>query len=148
MISLFDKRLKDLEAEVEALKTASLIGTTALTTTSKTIQVHVDFEHFLYPSGYEDTQSKKIAIIEITPEDGGNFLDSIGLVSGQNQMKNRRCILRPSLEGGKRAYMFAIAQGSNADLEYMRNGGQISFDLTFRVTCTSDFSLNVTYRDW
>lgn len=143
----FVERMKALESEINALKTASLIGTTSLTTTSKTIQMHVDLEYKLYPSGLEDVQSKKRGIITIIPEENDNFISSIELISGQSQVKNRRCFLQPYLGAGEKAFSFEVVNGSLADIATMRNGGQISFDLTFRVTCSSDFSLNLTYED-
>lgn len=143
----FVERMKALESEINALKTASLIGTTSLTTTSKTIQMHVDLGYTLYPSGLEDVQSKKCGVITIIPEENDNFISSIELISGQSQVKNRRCFLQPHLGTGEKAFSFEVVNGSIADIATMRNGGQISFDLTFRVTCSSDFSLNLTYED-
>lgn len=148
MINLFDKRLKDLEAEVEALKTASFFGTTALSTTTKTAQVAMELEYYTTGIGgvNEFTQSTQIAFIEIVTSSTSGFLSSIELVSGQSQVKNRRCFLAPTMSNGHKVYRFEVVEGSQSDYSILRNGGTVRFNLTFRVACSSDFSLNVTYR--
>lgn len=144
----FVKRMKDLEAEVNALKAAAYFGTASLSAISKTAQVAVELEYYTTGIGgaNEYAHSTQICTMEIDAEENEGFLCSIKLISGQNEMKGRRCWLSSNMRNGKRAYDFQVALGSQSDIDTLKNGGTIRFNLTFRVTCTSNFTLNVTYR--
>lgn len=143
----FVNRLKALDSEINALKTAAYFGTASLSTISKTAQVAVELEHYTLNNGADDyAQSKQICTMEIDADGGADYLSSIELVSGQNEMKGRRCWIISNMRSGKKAYEFQVALGSQSDINTLKNGGTIKFNLTFRVTCTSNFTLNVTYR--
>lgn len=145
----FDKRILELESEIEALKTAAYFGTAVVSATTKTVQTQI--EMYYYTTGIgganEYCSSKYNPIIEVIPEGNANCICSIGVSSGQSNIKGRACRLVRFAKNGHPAYFFQVIEGSPQDFNTCKNGGTVKFNITFQITCTSNFTTNLTYLE-
>ena len=148
-MNTFDERIKSLETEVHALKTEGLGSSSALGVAEHTATITQEIIGYTVNFPNDNCASRDAAIIEIIPADGKNMLTSISMRSNQNNLVGREQSIKPTILNGHNAYEFRFISGSATDLATIQGGTAIPpFNLDFLITGTSEFSTNITYRQY
>lgn len=143
----FDAYLKDLERELNELKTDGLKSSSSLATTEHEATITQQIVGYAVNTQYDHTASQSAAIIEIVPSDNKTMITSAYLSYGEAELTNRYAYLLPTIKNGHNAYEFRFIEGSTADLTTVNNGGTIpAITLKIVISGTSEFTTNITYR--
>lgn len=143
----FDQMILDLEHELLNLKTTGLKSSSSLAVAEKSISITQQIVGYTVNYLNDHCASQSAAIIEIIPSDGKVMLTSVALKGDGSQLANRYAIVLPTSINGHNAYEFRFVEGSSADLTTIQNNGTVApINLEFVISGTSDFTLNLTYR--
>lgn len=141
MTQQFDKLIKDLRAEVEALKTVKRKSSLTLETVTKTaIGTAV-----LHKNGSGTITCKKAAVISIVTDDPNPFV--FGYAQRSGSVRERKMDLMGWTDSNGQPAILAIPSGSSIDSD-MANNSDKSIIVFVHITATTDFtttSSQITY---
>ena len=141
MTQQFDKLIKDLRAEVEALKTIRRKSSLTFETVTKTATGTA----VLHKNGSGTITCKKAAVISIVTSDPNPFVFGYSQPSGST--RGRKVDLMGWTDSNGRPAILAIPSGSSNDSS-MANNSNKNVTITVYITATTDFtttSSQVTY---
>lgn len=143
----FANRLKEIEREINELKTQGLRSSSSLALTSRTITITQQIVGYTVNYPNDNCAGQSAALIKLTPDDGKSMLTMACVASNSNELIGRRVVLRKIVIDGGIGYEFRIVDGSRSDLATIQGGGSIpalTFDI--EIYATSEFSATLTYR--
>lgn len=143
----FANRLKEIEREINELKTQGLRSSSSLAMTERTITITQQIVGYTVSYTNDNCAGQSAALIKLTPNDGKSMLTMACVASNSNELIGRRVVLRKIVINGGIGYEFCIIVGSPSDLATIQGGGSISpitFDI--KIYATSEFSTTLTYR--
>ena len=144
----FDQYLMDLERELLDLKTIGRNSSSSLATTSQTITITQQIVGYSVNYHFDNCAAQYTAEMELVPNDGKTMLSSICLTSSAQALNGRFAKIIPRIKNGHPTYDFFFVSGSPADLAIIQGGGTVPpTSMTFKISATSEFSVNLTYRE-
>ena len=146
-VMTFAKKMKEIEREINELKTHGLRSSSSLALTSRSISVTQQIVGYTVNYPNDNCAGQSAALIKLTPDDGKSMLTMACIASNSNELIGRRIVLRKIVIDGGIGYEFRIVAGSPSDLATIQGGGSIpaiTFDI--EIYATSEFSATLTYR--
>lgn len=143
----FTTRIKDLEREINELKTHGLRSSSSLALAEHAISVTMQIVGYSVNYLNDHCAGQSTALIKLTPDDGKSMLTMACVASNSDELKGRRVVLRKVPIGGQIGYEFQIISGSPTDLSTIQGGSSIppiTFDI--KIYATSEFTPTLTYR--
>lgn len=148
-MNAFEKRITALEDEVRELKTEGLRSSSSLGVAEHIATITQEIVGYTVNYPNDNCASRNSAIIEVIPVDGKTMLTSISLHSPKTVLVGRDQSIIPMIKNGHNAYEFRFLSGSSIDLATIQGGTAIPpFTMDFLITGTSEFTLNITYRQY
>lgn len=146
---LWDK-LKTIEREIYALKTAHFKTATTITTTDVDSTVTLPLKLFGTPGLYYEVISSKRAIVTLESTDGSNMLSALYLkaVTPSNVNNRRIFVKREAGDVGKAKFAIYIYSQNSDDYDTLAGGGAVDLTYAIQGVCSSKFTINVTYEDF
>lgn len=143
----FDKKIIELQREVNELKTEGMKSSSSLAVIERSVTFVQQIVGYDYNYHLDSCASKAAAIIEIIPSDGKAMMASFAMKSGKEYLTDRYVFLNPRIMNGHLAFEFRFPDGSNADLIAIQGGATLP-EMQFEViiSATSPFTTNLTYR--
>ena len=143
----FTTRIKDLEREINELKTHGLRSSSSLALAEHAVSVTMQIVGYTVSFQNDRCAGQSAALIKLTPPDGKSMLTMACVASNSNELKGRRVVLRKVPIGGQIGYEFQIISGSPTDLSTIQGGSSIP-PITFeiKIYATSEFTPTLTYR--
>ena len=123
----FTTRIKDLEREINELKTHGLRSSSSLALAEHAVSVTMQIVGYTVSFQNDRCAGQSAALIKLTPQDGKS--------------------IRKVPIGGQIGYEFQIISGSPTDLSTIQGGSSIppiTFDI--KIYATSEFTPTLTYR--
>lgn len=143
----FTTRIKDLEREINELKTHGLRSSSSLALAEHAVSVTMQIVGYSVNYLNDHCAGQSAALIKLTPQDGKSMLTMACVASNSDELKGRRVVLRKVPIGGQIGYEFQIIAGSPTDLSTIQNGGSIpAMSFTLKIYATSEFTPTLTYR--
>lgn len=143
----FADRLKEIEREINELKTQGLRSSSSLALTERTINITMQIVGYSVSYLNDHCAGQYTALIKLTPDDGKSMLTMACVASNSNELIGRRVALRKIPIGGQIGYEFQIIAGSPTDLSIIQNGGSIpAMSFMLKIYATSEFTPTLTYR--
>lgn len=143
----FANRLKEIEREINELKTQGLRSSSSLAVTERTITVTIQIVGYTVNYTNDHCAGQSAALIKLTPDDGKSMLSMACIASNANELRGRGVMLEKVVINGETGYEFRIYAGSPTDLTTIQGGGTISpITFTIKIYATSEFTPTLTYR--
>lgn len=147
---VFIKKMEYFKKEIRNLKTAHLKTATTLATTSKSGAVSLPLQLFGDPGVYWLVASSKKAVVTLTTTDNTNMISALYLtgVTPSNVDDRRIFVYRVASNPGECKFEIAVYSENQNDYNTLSGGGSVNVGYNIQAVGTSNFNINITYKDF